>query len=108
MMSIYFTSDLHFGHANIIKYCKRPYNSIGHMDESLIANWNKRVNDNDQIYCLGDFGIGSEEEMQTIFDRLPGTKFLVAGNHDKVTRNLRGWKLVRDYYELRHEKQLIV
>ena len=40
---IYFTGDQHFGHANIIKHCNRPFSSIDEMDKSLLEKWNKRV-----------------------------------------------------------------
>ena len=54
MSKIFFTSDLHFGHANIIKYDSRPFNSISHMDEELIKRWNESVSPNDTVYILGD------------------------------------------------------
>ena len=82
-MSIWFTSDTHFGHANIIKYCDRPYTSLSEMDESLIENWNKVVRPNDSIYHLGDFTRGGQEEAMAYFSRLNGRIFVVPGGHDK-------------------------
>ena len=40
---VFFTSDTHFKHANIIKFCERPFGSIEEMNEALIANWNRVV-----------------------------------------------------------------
>ena len=54
-MSIYVTSDLHFGHKNIIKYENRPFNNIEEMDKAIIDLWNETINDEDLIYILGDF-----------------------------------------------------
>ena len=56
--NIFFTSDTHFGHTNIIKYCKRPFNSLEEHDETLIKNWNNKVGENDIIFHLGDFAFG--------------------------------------------------
>ena len=46
----YFTADLHFGHANIIKFCNRPFKSVEDMDKTLIRNWNETVQPDDEIY----------------------------------------------------------
>jgi calcineurin-like phosphoesterase family protein len=97
---IYFISDPHFFHSNIIKYCKRPFNSASHMNEALIANWNKRVQPDDHIYCLGDFGFGDRDELQGVIDRLQGRKHLILGNHDKDVRKTQGWEWIREYHEL--------
>jgi calcineurin-like phosphoesterase family protein len=52
---IWFTSDTHFGHNNILKFCKRPWNTVEEMDEALINNWNAVVGTNDIVFHLGDF-----------------------------------------------------
>ena len=53
-MDIWFTSDSHFGHRNIITYSSRPFSSVEEMDETLIQNWNSVVKPNDLIFNLGD------------------------------------------------------
>ena len=53
-MTVYFTADSHFGHANVIKHCNRPFTTLEEMNEALIANWNARVHKNDHVYIAGD------------------------------------------------------
>jgi calcineurin-like phosphoesterase family protein len=86
-MKTYFTSDLHFGHANIIKYCNRPFESSAGMDEGLIANFNARVRPEDVTYFLGDMFFCDAKRAIEIMHRLNGMKRLVLGNHDKLIRN---------------------
>lgn len=80
---VYFISDTHFYHQNIIKYCKRPFNDIKKMNETIINNWNSIVADNDTIYHLGDFCLAQDEDIKEIFNRLNGNKILIRGNHDR-------------------------
>ena len=80
---IYFISDTHFDHKNIIKYCNRPFENIEHMNTTLINNWNEIVNTEDIIYHLGDFALGSKELIFDIVNRLNGNIYLIRGNHDK-------------------------
>lgn len=82
-MTIYFTSDPHYYHANIIKYCNRPYNSVEHMNEELINNWNYVVTSEDTVYCLGDFSF-APRPVELFSQRLNGHKILVPGNHDPI------------------------
>lgn len=80
---IFFTSDTHFHHENIIKYCNRPFSSIQEHDEELIKRWNSVVTrDDDIVFHLGDVGFGHPKEINDILDRLNGKIYLVIGNHD--------------------------
>lgn len=79
---IWVTSDTHFNHANIIKYCNRPFSSVEEMNETIIANWNKVVRWDDTVYHLGDFALGDKSLIPNIFRRLPGRINVIMGNHD--------------------------
>ena len=85
-MSIFFTSDPHYGHTNIIKYCNRPFADAAEMNEQLIANWNGTVGRNDIVYVLGDMFFVEVEKARAIMHRLNGMKRIVLGNHDKLIR----------------------
>ena len=80
---IFFTSDLHLGHENVIRLCNRPFSCIEEMDEYLIGEWNKVVHRNDQVYILGDLIFRSKNTPEYYLDRLKGEKHLIIGNHDK-------------------------
>jgi calcineurin-like phosphoesterase family protein len=77
---IWFTSDQHFGHENILKLCNRPFLTIAEMDNALIAIWNNVVSKNDTIYILGDF---SWRNGQKYAIKLNGNKIFLMGDHDK-------------------------
>lgn len=85
--NIFFTSDTHFCHANIIKLCGRPFSDVEEMNEVLIKNWNNTVGPNDIIYHLGDFCFGGSSAWHSIAGRLNGRIHLIVGNHDE--KNLR-------------------
>lgn len=82
-MSTYFTSDQHFGHANILSYCNRPFSDVDEMNEALIDNWNSTVAPDDTVYVLGDLALGSLSASLARTAELHGTKRLVPGNHDR-------------------------
>ncbi len=85
MRDIYLTSDTHFFHHNIIKYCNRPFESVEHMNEILIQNWNSVVKQGDIVYHLGDVAMGYQpEEFKKLWPRLNGRKRLIVGNHDDI------------------------
>lgn len=79
---VFFTSDLHFGHANIIKYSYRPYTDVEEMNEAIIANWNETVGPTDTVWILGDLFMGKRAETMPLALRLNGIKIVVRGNHD--------------------------
>ncbi|MDA3069514.1 metallophosphoesterase [Campylobacter sp. VBCF_08 NA3] len=86
MSKIYFISDLHFGHENIMKYSPkyRNFNSVAEMDEYLIALWNDTVSDDDIVYNLGDLSFHKDStKTARILERLNGSHRLILGNHDK-------------------------
>lgn len=105
MSKYFFTSDTHFGHANIIKYSNRPFDNVQEMDEALIANWNSVVSEDDFVYHLGDVSLTGFNRTVEILNRLNGTIFLVKGNHEKsvlrksFTRDRFEW--IRDYAEIK-------
>lgn len=105
MNKIFLTSDLHFSHANIIKYAQRPFQDVEHMNESLIANWNAKVSQGDSVYVLGDFCFSPFPE--PIFRRLAGQKFLIKGNHDRRETTLLPWGFVKDVYMLKYQSHEI-
>jgi calcineurin-like phosphoesterase family protein len=82
MNSIWFTSDTHFGHQNILEYEKeaRPFTCLEDMHEALIDRWNSVVKPNDTVYHLGDLCFGRKNI--AIAERLNGKKRLIMGNHD--------------------------
>lgn len=79
---IWFTSDLHFGHQNILKFCNRPWSTTEEMDEALIANWNAVVQEDDIVFDLGDFAFAPNWRWKEILSRLNGHHILIVGNHD--------------------------
>lgn len=80
---IFFTSDLHLGHTNIIKSCSRPFESVEEMDACLISNWNERVTNNDTVYVLGDLMFRNKIPPEEYLLKLKGKKHLIRGNHDR-------------------------
>lgn len=86
----WFISDTHFFHANILKFVDkdgkpiRPFTSVEEMHETMVANWNSVVRDNDYVYHLGDVTFNYGKEFNTLMSRLRGRKRLILGNHDKI------------------------
>ncbi len=82
-MNKWFISDTHFSHANIIKYANRPFANREEMDRILIDNWNQSVGIEDQVFFLGDFGLGDVDHLRSICSQLHGSKICIRGNHDR-------------------------
>lgn len=88
---LWFTSDTHFNHANIIKYCSRPFADVEAMNAEMIHRWNDRVQPEDVVLHMGDFALGKAEAMPPIFGQLNGYKHLIRGNHDSKKTTELGW-----------------
>lgn len=82
VQKIWFTSDLHFGHRNVIRFCERPFSSVEEMDNTLIDNWNNTVGENDLIFDLGDFCFAQGNKWKKYIRSLKGKHVLILGNHD--------------------------
>lgn len=81
------TSDLHFGHANVIRYSNRPFNSVEEMDASFISNWNDKVSPNDIVFNLGDFAFSNTNRIIEILSQLNGEQYFIYGNHDRLMKS---------------------
>ena len=62
---VFFTSDTHFYHGNIIRFCNRPFKSVEMMNETIISNWNNTVGQDDIVFHLGDFCLGGSLSAQS-------------------------------------------
>jgi len=93
--NIFLISDTHFDHKNIIRFCRRPFRSRGHMNYALIKNWNNSIDKNDIVFFLGDmvYGRGSRH-IDYWLRRLKGKIYFVNGNHEMKSR------IVKFYYKL--------
>ena len=80
--NIWFTSDTHFGHENIIRYCNRPFRNAEEMNAELIRRWRATVPEDGTVFHLGDFAHGGSRLWNDILSALPGRKYLILGNHD--------------------------
>jgi calcineurin-like phosphoesterase family protein len=105
MPQTFFTSDTHFGHANVIRYAHRPFRDREEMDAAMVRNWNAVVKPGDRIYHLGDFSFARPPRTAEILDLLQGEIHLVRGNHDKgLTPALeKRFAWVKDCYTLKVE-----
>ena len=78
---LYFIGDPHFGHANIIRLCGRPFEDVESMDREMIRLWNARVRPEDTVWILGDLFFRHKDPV-AVLEQLTGKKRLILGNHD--------------------------
>ena len=100
---IWFTSDYHFCHANVIKYDERPFADVEEMNNALIENWNHYVDDEDVVFYLGDLSFDKNgKQTQELVNQLKGKIHYILGNHDKEKdiRKLNRFETVSDYVNL--------
>lgn len=106
---IWFTSDNHIHHKNILKHCPERQNICSAKDENdveawdkwMIDKWNSTIGKKDIVYMLGDFIFGSQESARKALQNLHGKKFLILGNHDK------GVDKLENYFEQITQQKLV-
>jgi calcineurin-like phosphoesterase family protein len=109
-MTIWVTSDLHFGHKNIMSFCKaaraRFRDDVDYMNEAMVKEWNDLIAPEDTTYILGDVAFLPAQKAAEYMRRLNGTKILIEGNHDRKTLNdpsfRSAFKEVHQYLQITH------
>ena len=89
-MKTFISSDLHLGHKNIIKFCKRPFSNVREMNKTIISNWNNMVSRNDKVYYLGDLCfsfLGLSNDTNYWLNKLNGDITFIKGNNDRIFHN---------------------
>lgn len=104
MGKIFFTSDLHFGHENVIRFDNRPFATVEEMDAELIHRWNAKVGKEDTVYVLGDMIWKTRnDDAPAIIRSLNGQIMLIKGNHDRFLHNnkaVNALTAVKDYDDI--------
>lgn len=120
MSKVWFTSDTHWGHANIIKYSKRPYKDVREMNDALIHNWNAVVQPTDVVWHLGDVAFMRVHELKGVLSRLNGMVCFLKGNHDRsefdeLWKDASSWipepakfHVFEQCHEIKEQGQLII
>jgi calcineurin-like phosphoesterase family protein len=104
-LTLFFTSDHHFGHGGARGLFRRPFPTTAAMDAAMVARWNEVVGSDDEVWHLGDFAVRQPEvRMRELLGALPGAKHLIVGNNDGApTVGLIQWASVQHYAELEVE-----
>lgn len=104
MAKVFFTSDLHFGHENVIRFDNRPFETVEEMDAELIRRWNAKVGKGDLVYVLGDMIWKTRNsDAETLIRSLNGQIILIKGNHDRFLHNAKAKNAlagVKDYDDI--------
>jgi calcineurin-like phosphoesterase family protein len=79
----YLLADPHWNHYKMVEYCNRPSN----FDQLIINHWQATIHPQDIVFVLGDVTWGSQGQLKTVMNGLPGTKILIRGNHDRNNSN---------------------
>lgn len=91
----WFSSDFHLGHANILRFCDRPFADVNHMNTAIVNAMNERVSPDDELWILGDVAMGNVDVTLPIVRRLTaGRVVIVTGNHDRChpySKKATGW-----------------
>lgn len=85
-MSIFITSDLHFGHDREFIWGARGYADVNEMNIKQLEKFNSVVTDEDEVWILGDSLLGDAEEGFKYLKQLKGKIHICLGNHDTANR----------------------
>lgn len=104
--NVFFTSDFHLFHQNIIRFDSRPFSDLSEMHEEIIKGWNEKVSNDDIVIYLGDISFHKgrdEDKFNEILNRLNGKIYYIIGNHDNFDKikNIKRFEKVVDYLEVR-------
>ena len=81
---LFFTSDTHFFHKNILKYCNRPFENVQEMNQEIVKRWNEVIPKDAIVFHLGDFSLTANmKELDSLIHKLNGDIHLIIGNHEK-------------------------
>ena len=88
---VFFVSDTHFFHKNIIKYCDRPFSDVDEMNQFMIDRWNEAVGPDDIVIHVGDVFMGRYKSFQEsgLIEGLNGRKILIEGNRDRSAKRMK-------------------
>lgn len=104
-MTVFFTSDLHLGHKNVIEFCRPEFKNIDHHNEAIVERWNDTVHKRDKVFVLGDVAWGKES--LALLGEMAGTKELIIGNHDQQ-RTEEYLKYFTKVHGLRRYKEFVL
>lgn len=109
----YYIADMHFHHKNLLtKMDKRGFETVEQMDEYMIAKWNAKVRNQDEVVILGDFAWGKAEQVTQLLEQINGRLYLIQGNHDYFLRdkkfNAERFVWVKPYAEIQDNKRKVV
>ena len=109
-MTVYFTSDTHFGDPRVLRIDKRPFKTLQEHDAALTARWNEVVSPADEVWHLGDFALHVDgPRIEELLAALRGRKHLITGNNDGPdTLGASGWASVQAYAEVQVDDRALV
>ena len=115
-MKTWITSDTHWGHQNIMKFCPvsraRFRNDVDYMNEAMVREWNDLIEPADLVYILGDVAFLPAQKAAEYMKRCNGTKILVEGNHDRKALNdptfRKCFKEVHKYLDINYNGTKVV
>lgn len=86
---VWFWSDLHLFHTNVIAYCDRPFATADEMNDTMLRNYKAIVRDEDVVVFGGDITMGGATATNELLRQLPGYKINILGNHDVERKGKR-------------------